>query len=79
MRAFVELVIRQLVGEDSTIFLTEEATEHNRSFVLVLPASELGKVIGKQGHTIQAIRSLLVGAASSGHSIRFEAHEQGNA
>ena len=76
MRQFLELVVRQLVDDVDHAVLREEATAHSRSFVLVLPPVEVGKIIGKQGHTIQAIRSLLMGATRSAETIRFEVEEQ---
>ena len=77
MKPFLELVVRQLVDNANDVVLREEATVNHRGFVLILPSSEVGKIIGKQGYTIQAIRSLLAGAACAGESIRFEVEEQG--
>ena len=77
MKQFLELVVRQLVDNAEAAVLNEEAmVANNRDFVVVLPASEVGKMIGKQGHTIQAIRSLMIGAARQGESIRFEVEER---
>lgn len=48
-----------------------------RQFVLELPRSEVGKVIGKQGHTINAIRNLLsIAAARQGGRVTFEIEER---
>ena len=77
MKAFLELVVRQLVDDSDHVILREEATVNSRCFVFVLPRSEVGKVIGKQGHTIQVIRSLLVGADRLGQNYRFEVEELG--
>lgn len=66
MRGFLEYVARQLVDQTGEMSLREEVRDGSNHYVLTLPVSEVGKVIGKQGHTIRAIRNLL-GAASARH------------
>ena len=57
-------MVGQLVDrpDDLVLRVTEQGDTHH--YVLELPRSEVGKVIGKQGHTINAIRGLLGCAAS---------------
>ena len=45
--------------------------------MLELPRSEVGKIIGKQGYTINAIRNLLAAAvARQGGRVTFEIEER---
>ena len=55
MRAFLEFVVGELTDRPDEMVLHEEKRDGVQLFLLELPASEVGKVIGKQGHTIQAI------------------------
>ena len=45
------------------IILRDEERAGAHHFILELPQSEVGKVIGKQGSTIRAIRNLMTAAA----------------
>lgn len=64
MREFLEYVVGQLIDRPEELLIREEERAGMRRFLLVLPRSEVGKVIGKQGHTIRAIRNLLTTAAA---------------
>lgn len=57
-------MVTQLVNQPDALVLHEEIHGGMTCYLLDLPPSEVGKVIGKQGHTIRAIRSLLVAVAS---------------
>ena len=63
MRALIEQIAKSLVDEPDQVAV--EAVDEGESTVLELKvaASDLGKVIGKQGRTARAMRTLL-GAAS---------------
>ncbi len=77
MEQFLEFVVRQLTdcSEESKVASSlRSATEHG--YILNLPASEVGKVIGKQGHTIRAIRSLLAAASRRGATATLEIIER---
>ena len=64
MRAFLEYVVGQLIDHPEELVLHEDERAGTHQFLLGLPHSEVGKVIGKQGHTIRAIRNLLASAAA---------------
>ena len=64
MREFLEYVVGQLIDHPEEIILRDEQRAGMHHFLLELPHSEVGKVIGKQGHTIRAVRNLLTSAAS---------------
>ena len=76
MKEFLEFVVGQLVDrpDEFTVRVTEQGDA--KEFVLDLPRSEVGKVIGKQGHTINAIRGLLSSAMRQGSRVSFEIEER---
>ena len=63
MKAFLEFVVAGLIDRPDDFVLRVNEQNDARHYVLALPRSEVGKVIGKQGHTINAIRNLLSSAA----------------
>ena len=63
MRGFLEYAVGQLIDQPEELIIREEERAGTHRFLLMLPHSEVGKVIGKQGHTIRALRNLLTGAA----------------
>ena len=64
MKEFLKFVVGELVDHPEEIGLREEDRGGTQNYVLVLPRSEVGKVIGKQGHTIRAIRHLMDATSS---------------
>ena len=77
MLEFLKFVVGQLVDRPGDMNLVEEERGGDVHFTVSLPPSEVGKVIGKQGHTIQAIRSLLAApAARQGKRVFLEINEQ---
>ena len=64
MEKFLEFVVQQLVDQPEAASWREESHGEVRAYFVTLSASDLGKVIGKQGHTIRAIRNLLSAAAA---------------
>ena len=65
MRKFLEYVVGKLIDRPEELVIHSDRAENKEQlFTLELPRSEVGKVIGKQGHTIRAIRSLLSSTAS---------------
>ena len=64
MEAFIRYVVGNLVSDPDKIDLTSSETPRKITFRLKLPPAEMGKVIGKQGRTITAIRNLLSATAS---------------
>ncbi|MEG1610052.1 MAG: KH domain-containing protein [Bilophila sp.] len=64
MKDFVEFVARGLVDEPDEVQVSEVEGEQGTVLELRVAKEDLGKVIGKQGRTARALRTLL-GAASS--------------
>lgn len=64
MEEFLEYIIRQLIEFPEEMVLTKLEMPKKVTFRLQLRQSDIGKVIGKHGHTIDAIRNLLSAAAA---------------
>ena len=64
MEEFLRFLILNLIGNPEGMELTELHGPHKTLFRLKLPPAEIGKMIGKQGRTIESIRNLLSAAAA---------------
>ena len=64
MKAFVEYVVKALVDHPDQVDIREVDGERVVVFELRLNPTDIGKVIGKSGRTISAIRTLLISAAA---------------
>ena len=69
MEEFLEFVIKKLIDYTDEMVITKVESPRKVVFRLRLRQSDIGKVIGKHGHTIAAIRNLL-GAAAARHDQR---------
>lgn len=67
MQAFLEYVVKSLVQSPDDVTVTPVQREGATVYELRLHPQDVGKVIGRQGMTINAIRSLLLaGSARKG-------------
>ena len=67
MQAFVEYVVKGLVENPDAVTVTPVERNGQTIFELRLDPKDVGRIIGRQGMTINAIRSLLqVGGAKKG-------------
>jgi predicted RNA-binding protein YlqC (UPF0109 family) len=67
MEAFLEYVVKGLVDHPEEVTITPVEREGTTVYELRLHSQDVGKVIGRQGMTINAIRSLLLaGSAKKG-------------
>jgi uncharacterized protein len=64
MEEFLVFVLKQLVDYPDEMVLARTASGKRITFHLRLRQSDVGKVIGKHGQTIIAIRNLLAAAAA---------------
>jgi hypothetical protein len=77
MQAFLEYVVKGLVDRPDAVAITPVDRNGVTVFELRLHPTDVGKVIGRQGSTIQAIRSLLqVGSARKGLRCAVEIVEE---
>jgi hypothetical protein len=67
MQAFLEYVVKGLVQHPDSVTITPVEREGTTVYELRLDSQDVGKIIGRQGMTINAIRSLLLaGSAKKG-------------
>jgi len=67
MQAFLEYVVKGLVHNPEAVTITPVEREGTTVYELRLDPQDVGKIIGRQGMTINAIRSLLLaGSAKKG-------------
>jgi predicted RNA-binding protein YlqC (UPF0109 family) len=70
MENFLEFVIRQLVDAPDEVLITRLEQGRKLVFKIEMRQSDVGKVIGRNGHTITALRNLLSAAAArTGHQV----------
>lgn len=64
MKDLVEVIAKALVDHPDEVVVTEKEDGRNVVVELHVAASDMGKVIGKQGRIAKAIRSVVKAAAS---------------
>lgn len=64
MQAFLEYVVKGLVQNAGAVTVTPMAREGMTIYELRLAPQDVGKIIGRQGQTINAIRSLLLAGST---------------
>lgn len=64
MKEFVEYIIKNLVDNPDAVNIKEVGGTNTIILELSVEKADIGKVIGKKGKTINAIRTLLMSVAS---------------
>jgi uncharacterized protein len=65
MKEFIEFIAKHLVDNPEGVAIDEKNPEENKVVLsLKVQADDVGKVIGKQGKTAQAMRTLLTAIAA---------------
>jgi predicted RNA-binding protein YlqC (UPF0109 family) len=73
MEELIAVIARSLVDQPEAVKVTRTDDEDSVTIELAVAADDLGKVIGKQGRTARALRSLLTAAAAKADKrIRLE-------
>ena len=67
MRETIELVVKALVDEADAVDVRELDREGATRIEVRVAKSDMGKVIGKQGRTVRALRSLVYAAGIKQH------------
>ena len=67
MEAFVEYVVKALVDKPEEVEITTVDSEEGTTIQVRCCKEDIGKIVGKRGKTIMAIRSLVSGAAGRQH------------
>lgn len=78
MKEFVEYIVKNLVDHPDKVVINEVGGTHTLIIELNVEKSDIGKIIGKKGKTINAIRTLLMSVASrNGIRVNLEILEEG--
>lgn len=73
MRELLMRIVKQLVDNPEEVKVKEVKGEQNIILELSTAKEDIGKVIGKQGRTIKALRTLLNAASvKTGHRVTLE-------
>ena len=74
MKELVEIIAKALVGHPEEVVVTEEEKDGETVVTLKVAASDMGKVIGKQGRIARAIRAVVKAASAktSTHGLKGE-------
>ena len=78
MKEFVAYIVKNLVDHPDKVHINEVGGTQTLIIELTVEKSDIGKIIGKQGKTINAIRTLLMSVASrNGIRVSLEIIEEG--
>jgi predicted RNA-binding protein YlqC (UPF0109 family) len=64
LKELLEVMVRALVDIPNSVKISEIVGEQTTVFELVVAKEDLGKVIGKQGKTAKALRTILTAAST---------------
>ena len=70
MKEAVEKIVSRLVDDKEAVEVSEESNDRAVVVKLRVAPTDMGRIIGREGRTIKAIRSLLF-AAGQKHGKRF--------
>jgi len=78
MKEFIETVVKQLVDKPKEINVNAVESEQQIIYELTVGDGDFGKVIGKRGRNISALRSLLfaINAKNGGKRARLDVIDQ---
>lgn len=77
MKEFIEYIIKNLVDNPDKVKINEIGGTHTKIIELSVEKADIGKIIGKKGKTINAIRTLLMSVASrNGVRVNLEILEE---
>jgi predicted RNA-binding protein YlqC (UPF0109 family) len=75
MKHFLDFVVRSLVDNPDDVQISESVHEGQTTYRVGLHPADIGVVIGKGGHTIGSIRSLVNSASRTGEVVAVEVVE----
>jgi hypothetical protein len=68
MKEFVEFIVKQMVDKPEKVKIEESMPNQNTIEIKVeVEQSDIGKVVGKKGKNINALRTLLTAVAAKEH------------
>ena len=71
MKEAVERIVRSLVGEPDAVEVVENADGKNVRVEVRVADTDMGRIIGREGRTVKAIRSIMF-IAGQKHNRRFQ-------
>lgn len=71
MKKAVEKIIKSLVGDPEAVEVSENGDGKNVRIEVRVGESDMGRVIGREGRTVKAIRSILF-VAGQKHGRRYQ-------
>ena len=71
MKEAIERIVRSLVGEPDAVEVDQNTDGKNVRIEVRVADSDMGRVIGREGRTVKAIRSILF-VAGQKHNRRFQ-------
>lgn len=69
IKEVLEHVVRSLATKPELVTVEQTGDENGCSFEIVVDEADRGRIIGKDGQTVRALRMLVQAAASEGQSI----------
>jgi uncharacterized protein len=73
MKDVVEFIVRAIVDEPDAVRVTAEESEQAVTFLVAVGADDKGKVIGRHGRTVRAVRDVVRAAGTrAGVATRVE-------
>ena len=80
MQALLESILKALVSKPEAVSVTVDDTGDTRLFKVLVDQEDLGRVIGKNGRVVGAIRRIFrAGSAREGKSVWIEVNAEGAA
>ena len=64
MKELIEFIAKSLVDNPEEVYVSETEGDHTSVLELKVAKEDLGKVIGKQGRTARAMRTILSAASA---------------
>jgi uncharacterized protein len=64
MKELVEVMAKALVDAPEEVAVTEKKGQHTSVIELRVAKGDVGKVIGKKGRTVEAMRTIVAGAST---------------
>lgn len=72
MKYFVEFVVSALADKPDMVMIEEEESDRQVNYRIQVSPGDIGRVIGRKGRTINAMRSILNAANQDGRRVLLE-------
>lgn len=71
LKDIIEFTVKSLVESPQSVVITENHQDSKSIFEIRVSEQDIGKVIGKEGQTIRALKMLLIAIAPEGKEIEI--------